>query len=654
MKRILLTLSCALLIVTTYGQLPVSYLHKANLVSTANLPAKPAGGSARGISQFEVSYHDMDRLQSDADGFTFGYFGWDLNKNFDVSCTPLDTLDDNTISWAAVVFDSIYDYQTSTPYNKSTFTSMSVDTVYFLYNHVNTSGLEDTLIVSIYQVAPTAAGIALDASQKEFTNTLLWSDTLLTDVGLTPTGGTDLYFAGIPTGGVTIPAGEGFVVRLDYAGPKEDLFNLADGNRLECDNAGAASVALIANNSFRYYNGGNYTPTCSDLSGVGPLVFPSLPANCNQFYFQNFAISAVVTVDAPLSASATASEVVGCPGAFVTLNAGASGGSGDYTFTWSGNGNFTSPNSATTSVALPSGNGVETYTVTVEDNIENTTEVSTVNVTVRGITVSLGNDTTLNCGDSVLVAANTTGFLNGSQFAWSTGATTQSIFLKGGATYTVTVTNSAGCTTTDSKVVGLNVNQTVSFAASTFYNGNEDDTLVLSQNRACQSELVFFNNTSSDQSNAWSFEWDYGDQTGSVNVNGLKAYANTGVFTVTLTASDASGCIIASSPLQVQILPSNHPLCGVGIAELQLLSNISLFPNPNNGTFTVDMTNVTADDASIMVVDMMGKTVATVNTFSTTANPVQAIDMTNAANGIYFVRITANGVTATSKISVAK
>jgi hypothetical protein len=108
--------------------------------------------------------------------------------------------------------------------------------------------------------------------------------------------------------------------------------------------------------------------------------------------------------------------------------------------------------------------------------------------------------------------------------------------------------------------------------------------------------------------------------------------------------------------LQIQVLPTNHPLCVINssIEEVKLLSNISLFPNPNNGSFTVDMSQVTATDASIMVVDLMGKVVANTNTFSTTANPIQTIDLNTAANGIYFVRITANGVTATSKITVAK
>ncbi len=655
MKSLIFTLCFAMVVTVSFGQLPASYLNKRP-IPFVDVPSKPAvQGAQRGISTFEVSYHDMESNYSDLNGFDFGYFGWDLNKNFDVSCTPLDTLDDNTVSWAAVVFDSIYDYTNEIAYQKATFNSMTVDTIFWLYSHENLSNLNDTLIVSIYAVAPSASGLSFtNATQKVFSNTLLWSDTTITDSSLTPTAGTDLYFGFVPTGGVTIPAGQGFVVRLDYAGPKQDKFSLADGNRLECGSAGAASVSTVPGNTFRYYNGGIYTPTCTDLSGVGDLVFPSLPANCNQFYFQNWAISAVVTVDAPLAVAATADTTVGCPGQSVNLAANASGGSGtpsNYSYSWTGPGAITSPFSANTDVTLAPGNGIQTYTVTVIDGTDTLT--SSVTVNVRGITVNLGNDTTIACGDSILGSAIVGGFPNGATFNWSTGAVTSTDSLANG-TFSVTVTNNAGCSATDSKVVSLNVSQTVSFTSSTFYNGNEEDTLPLSQNRACLGETVLFTNTSSDLSNAWAFEWSYGDGNGSINTNGVRAYTAEGAYTVSLTASNSAGCVITSAPVTVNILAANHPLCIVGIAEIELLSNISLFPNPNTGTFTVDLSKVNADDATVMVVNMLGQVVYNSNTFSTAVAPVQTIAMENASNGIYFVRITANGVTATSKISVAK
>jgi hypothetical protein len=669
MKSLIFTLCTIIGFQVAYAQVPLSAtlpaINKTFPVTQNMLRHGQAGqaGGQRGVTQFNIDYSNLESVR----GGDVLYTPWELNGNYRVNpiTQPSDTEDNFTLRWTSVKFDSIVDTDNDVSYNKFSFNSLTVDSIFFFFTHTNTSGTNDTLILTMFEASSTPSGLTFAAGGGNVNNTnivatnnVLWTDTIITDQSLssnTPFDGASIEVLDPLGNPVVVPQGKGFVVRIDYFGPKEDLFEVIDFNRYDC---GAppdeyASDAYVTNTT-RWFN--LYLSAQQDFRGTGAL-FLQATAGCDNYFFQNMGIGAVVSVDAPLTARATASETVACPGAFVTLNSGASGGSGDFSYTWSGNGNFTSPNSTSTSVSLPSGNGPETYTVTVVDNIENTTVTSSVNVTVRGVVVNLGNDTTLSCGDSLLVAAATTGFLNGSQFLWSASAnnaTTQSVFVKGGATYSVTVTNNAGCTATDSKVVGLDVNQTVSFTASTFYNGSATPGL-LSQNRACQSASILFDNTSTDVSSAWSFEWNYGDQSGSVNVDGTKTYSTTGVYTVTLTASDASGCVITSAPLQIQVLPTNHPLCVINsIEEVKLLSNISLFPNPNNGSFTVDMSQVTATDASIMVVDLMGKVVANTNTFSTTANPIQTIDLNTAANGIYFVRITANGVTATSKITVAK
>lgn len=63
--------------------------------------------------------------------------------------------------------------------------------------------------------------------------------------------------------------------------------------------------------------------------------------------------------------------------------------------------------------------------------------------------IELGNDTTICIGDSVILDAGT-GF---TAYAWSTGETTQTIVVKTADTYTVEVTNTDGCSKTDSVTV---------------------------------------------------------------------------------------------------------------------------------------------------------------------------------------------------------
>lgn len=669
MKSLIFTLCTIIGFQVAVAQVPFSETLPA-LDKTKTVPANMQrfgpglNGGQRGVDQIVIDYSLYESVIGSQGGNqpTILYTPWELNGNFRLN-PPTDTSDNFTLRWASVKFDSIVDGPTGTSYRKNSFNSMTIDSVYFYYTHTNVSGLEDTVIITIYEAANTPTGFTFQAGTGNNanmipTNPVLWRDTIFTTTSL----GTDPDFDGEilavldPLGNpVVVPQGKGFVTRIDYYGPKQDIFEIIDFNRFDCGTPPDeyASDAYITN-SARWIN--LWFSPQQDFRGTGLLTITSASPGCDNYFFQNIGIGAVVTVDAPLSAVATATQLVGCPGEFVTLSSGASGGSGEAnrSYSWSGNGNFTTPNSSSTNVELPTGNQIETYTVEVIDNIENTTVTSSVNVTVRGITVNLGNDTTVSCTDSVLVAAQTAGFLNGSTFAWSNGATTQQQYVRGGATYTITVTNNIGCTATDSKTVNLDVNQNVSFSPRTIY--TPGDTVPLVQSRACIGSAVLFQNTSTDVSSAWAFEWDYGNQTGSVNTNGAKIYDSIGVYTVTLTASNSSGCVITSAPLSLQILPASHQVCSglVGIEEVVLLSNINLYPNPNSGLFVVDLSKVNASMANVAVVDMLGKVVYNSNAFSTSANPIHNIDINNAANGIYFVRITADGVTVTSKISVAK
>ncbi len=65
--------------------------------------------------------------------------------------------------------------------------------------------------------------------------------------------------------------------------------------------------------------------------------------------------------------------------------------------------------------------------------------------------VTLGNDTTINLGDSISLNAGG-GFIT---YLWSTGATTPSIWVNSDGCYAVTVTNSAGCQDVDTVCVDV-------------------------------------------------------------------------------------------------------------------------------------------------------------------------------------------------------
>jgi len=81
-----------------------------------------------------------------------------------------------------------------------------------------------------------------------------------------------------------------------------------------------------------------------------------------------------------------------------------------------------------------------------------------------------------------------------------------------------------------------------------------------------------------------------------------------------------------------------------------LASNFSIYPNPSNGNFTIELKE-TAKNYKVIVVDALGREVYN-NDFGQSSDLVQNIQMKNAGSGVYFVTIQNNGATYTKKILV--
>ncbi|RXR19122.1 T9SS type A sorting domain-containing protein [Flavobacterium amnicola] len=77
-----------------------------------------------------------------------------------------------------------------------------------------------------------------------------------------------------------------------------------------------------------------------------------------------------------------------------------------------------------------------------------------------------------------------------------------------------------------------------------------------------------------------------------------------------------------------------------------MLENISIFPNPFNDVFNIRLGNVIPE--KIEITDIMGKVIFVKNDFTATSETT--IDLRNCSNGIYLVKIIADGKYSTKKI----
>ena len=106
-------------------------------------------------------------------------------------------------------------------------------------------------------------------------------------------------------------------------------------------------------------------------------------------------------------------------------------------------------------------------------------------------------------------------------------------------------------------------------------------------------------------------------------------------------------CNTVSQNINMMItLVSCTPL---GLEENSLNNNTSLYPNPNNGKFTLDYEGTEAL-TNLTVLNITGKIIQTLNIESYNAN--HSIDLAHLAKGVYFIKIQTNNAVATKRLII--
>ena len=198
-------------------------------------------------------------------------------------------------------------------------------------------------------------------------------------------------------------------------------------------------------------------------------------------------------------------------------------GSGNTTLTATGNNYYAYQwnNGATTSSISVSAAG--TYTVTVYGECTSATGTKTISVSTVRDTITAGGPITFCQGGSVTLSVPT----GSNAYYWSTGATTNSISATTSGTYTVTVTNSIGCTAVSSGV-SVTVNSPV-------------DTI------SASGPLAFCGGGSVTLTGppGLTYHWSNGNTTQSINV--------TQAGTFNLTVTNANNCTAVSTPVTTTV-----------------------------------------------------------------------------------------------------
>lgn len=355
----------------------------------------------------------------------------------------------------------------------------------------------------------------------------------------------------------------------------------------------AVTLTVSGANSYTWQTVGSNAPqvTVNPTIATAYAVVGSNTAGCTSQTAQ------VITVKNSPTVTATTSKSLICVGSSATLTAG-----GASSYAWS--------NNATTGVTVVSPTISTTYTVVgTGTNACMSTKIVTVNVYQHLMTISQA--TAICAGKSVNLSASAGGI---SSYTWSNGANGAGISVSPAVTTTYiatakTQTNGMSCLSSGAVVVTVNALPVLAASATPA--------------SICRREVSTISVTG-----ASTYTWSNIKTDPSFTV----APSSAANFTYSVIGLDNNGC---QGTTQVVLLVNN---C-TGVSEVSNgAANVTVYPNPSKGIFTVHVANV-PHNAVYKVYNSLGALVKEQACNSTSV----IFDLEKEANGIYFIDLMQDG-----------
>lgn len=308
----------------------------------------------------------------------------------------------------------------------------------------------------------------------------------------------------------------------------------------------------------------------------------------------------------PLSSAFLGSDVSFCTGDSVQLSAGSPSdvivwSTGDTTLSiW-----VSTPGTYDVSINGVCGTGVDTVVVSASADV---------------YTEFLVADSAWFCTGG---SATLTSSMMADTYSWTGGSTSDTLVVTVGGTYTLDITDACG-SGSETVVVDEYSAPVAGFTSTTSF-----------------ATAIFTNTTTT--TGTTTYDWDFGDGNSSTETDPIHAYSNTITYTVTLTATNECGSDTYTDTVA---------LSTIGLDDLFLNGDVSVYPNPTKGEFTIDMTVLGTSDITVQVENMLGAIVYESTPSSVQGTHSENISLGNAPAGMYFVRVLAGEQQLVKKIIV--
>ncbi len=368
---------------------------------------------------------------------------------------------------------------------------------------------------------------------------------------------------------------------------------------------GAITISASGGTGSLTYSWSPLGGTTSTATGIGAGSYTCTVKDAN-----NCSINISQSLSNPNSPSVSATTSnAGCAGqtnGSITLN--VSGGTPGYTYSWS-------PSVSTNSLAASLGAGV--YNATVTDASNCTTSQSYTltafplpTVTANSFSAACNGNTGClsSSGANTYTWTGPCAFISTQQspcFPFNTACS---------CAYTVTGTDANGCKNTATVCLNISPNPTVTASTS--------NTLIC----VGQSATLTANG-------AVNYVWNPGGPGTSISVSPTVS------TTYTVTGTSAAGCTDSTTFTQ------NVSAC-TGLQPLGVWSSeIVVYPNPNNGLFTLEIQNVSTN-TTVSVINLIGQTVIK----QEITGEKTLLDIRELNDGVYFVQLRNNSQNKVVKI----
>lgn len=236
------------------------------------------------------------------------------------------------------------------------------------------------------------------------------------------------------------------------------------------------------------------------------------------------------------------------------------------------------------------------------------------------INFEFAEDTIWKCSNGSVVLG---GFepVTDATYVWSTSEATPTIIAQNPGNYSVTATTSCGSALASVEIIDI-PNALADFTSTSSY------------------VTGIFTNTSTGTIDTYS--WDFGDGSSSTAENPIHVYTSPGYFFVSLTVTGPCGMETYSDSILLEL---------VGIDENQLENALEIYPNPNNGTFTLNISLEGISTVAATLIDARGVILwnADIQNVNGSASEIINVDV---APGIYFMKVSVDDKTILRKVLV--